>query len=79
MAKTKRWVITTSGDRSLNEIRKSVADSGFKVDQVLSEIGLITGQAADDVAKKVRNISGVADVSPEEPINIGLPDAPVTW
>jgi hypothetical protein len=79
MAKTKRWVITTSGDRSLNEVRKNVVDSGFKVDQVLSEIGLITGHAGDDVAKKVRNISGVADVSPEEPINIGPPDAPVTW
>ena len=79
MAKTKRWVITTSGDRSLNEVRKNVVDSGFKVDQVLNEIGLITGHAEDDVAKKVRNISVVADVSPEEPINIGPPDAPVTW
>lgn len=79
MAKTKRWVITTAGHRSLNEVQKSVVDSGFKVDQVLNEIGLITGHAEEDVAQKVRNISGVVDVSPEEPVNIGPPDAPVTW
>jgi hypothetical protein len=79
MADEKRWVITTSGDQSLSDIRKTVVDSGFKVDQVFSEIGLITGVAEDEVVKKVRSINGVVDVSPEQSVNIGPPDSPVTW
>ena len=79
MAKEKRWVVTTSGDRALSDVRKKLVDAGFKVDRVLSEIGCITGTAEDDVAKKARNVPGVADVSPEDSINIGPPDAPVTW
>ena len=79
MAKKKRWVVTTSGDRSLNDIHKNLVESGFDVDQVLGEIGAITGAAGDEVAKRLRKIPGIADVSPEEPIDIGPPDAPVTW
>jgi hypothetical protein len=78
MAKQKRWIVTTSGDRSLSDVRRNLVESGFTVDQVLGEIGLITGVAEDDVAEKVRKIPGVVDVSAEEPIEIGPPDAPVT-
>ena len=78
MAKQKRWVVTTSGDRSLSDVRKDLVDSGFSVDQVLGAIGLITGVADDDVADKARALAGVADVSPELPTDIGRPDAPVS-
>ena len=79
MPKSKRWVVTTSGDRSLSKVEKDLAGTGFEVDQVLEEIGCITGTAGEDVAEKLREIPGVTDVSPEEPIDIGPPDAPVTW
>ena len=79
MAKEKRWIVTTSGDPSINEVKKKLVENGFKVDQVLGEIGAIIGDAEDDVATKVRDISGVVDVSPEEPIDIGPPGAPETW
>ena len=75
----KRWVVTTSGDQSLSDIQKNVVDSGFKVDQVLEEIGLITGEAEDEVAEKVRQVGGVVDVSPDVPVDIGPPDSPDTW
>jgi hypothetical protein len=80
MSKSKRWVVTTSGDRSLNEVKKNLKKAGFTIDQVLEEIGCITGAASDDVVRGLRAVPGVATVSAEAPpINIGPPDAPVTW
>lgn len=79
MASKTRWVVTTSGDRSLSDVKKELSTAGFAVDQVLDEIGCITGTASDDVANMLRAIPGVADVSPETPIDIGPPDAPETW
>jgi len=78
MAKQKRWVVTTSGNQPLSDVRKNLVESGFTVDQVLGEIGLITGAAEDDVVGRVRKIPGVVDVSPEASIDIGPPDAPIT-
>lgn len=79
MSERKRWVVTASGGRSLSDIEKKLTETGFVVDQVLDEIGCITGAASADVADKLRAIPGVADISPEPPpINIGPPDAPVS-
>ena len=64
----------------MKAVKKDIIPLGFDIDKVLSEIGCITGSAAESVAKKLRNISGIADVSPEGgAIDIGPPDAPVTW
>lgn len=80
MSESKKWVVTTSGERSLSEVKKSLKKAGFTVDQVLDEIGCITGTGSDEVATRLRGLPGVADVSPEAPpVNIGPPDAPVTW
>lgn len=76
MSKGKRWIITASGDRSLTDIKKDLTDSGFAVEQVLDEIGVISGTSNDDV-ERLRKVSGVADVSPDEKVDIGPPDAPV--
>ena len=73
-----RWVVTISGSRSLTDVRKNLAESGFTVEQVLGEIPLIIGVAEDDVAEKARKIPGVIDVSAEEPIDIGPPDADIS-
>jgi len=78
MAKQKRWVVTTSGGRALSDVRNDLVERGFNVDQVLGEIGLITGAAEDDVADMARKVSGVIDVSPEIPTDVGPPDAPVS-
>ena len=72
-------MVTTSGQRPLDEVRAELVEQGFTVEQVLEEIGLITGTATDDVVAKARSIKGVTDASPDHPIDIGPPDAPVTW
>lgn len=77
MAKGKKWIVTTSGDQSLSDVKKKLTESGFTVDQVLDEIGVITGTTSDDVVDRLRSVSGVADVSPDEQVDIGPPDAPV--
>ena len=79
MAKSKRWVVTTSGDRPLSDVTKDLAESGFAVGEVLDEIGCVTGAGDDKIAEKLRAIPGVADVAPEDVIDIGPPDAAVTW
>jgi hypothetical protein len=79
MPQPRTWIVTTSGDRPLGEIANDLKRTGFSIGQVLSEIGAITGSASDDVVAKLRAIPGVADVSPDTPIDIGPPDAPITW
>ncbi|PYP86430.1 MAG: hypothetical protein DMF61_13170 [Blastocatellia bacterium AA13] len=78
MPEKKHWIITASGDRSLRDLKKKLTESGFTVDQELEEIGIITGTADDRIAEKVRLIPGIADVSPDIPVEIGPPDA-ATW
>ena len=80
MATSKRWIITTSDQHALPDITQQLSAAGFKVEQVLAAIGSITGVGPDSAAERARAIPGVADVSPEgPPINIGPPDAPITW
>jgi phage replication-related protein YjqB (UPF0714/DUF867 family) len=77
--KTQNWIVTTSGDRPTKEVAKDLKAAGFSVGQVLDEIGTITGEADDNAVEKVRAIRGVVDVSRDTDIDIGPPDAPVTW
>ena len=79
MDKSKKWIVTTSGDRPLSDIRKDLTSEGFAIVQVLDEIGCIIGNASDATATRLRTVSGVADVSPNAPINIGPPDKNETW
>jgi hypothetical protein len=75
MAKGKKWIVTTSGNRSLSEIKKELTKAGFGVESVLEDIGVITGTTND--AERLRSISGVSDVSPDQEVDIGPPDAPI--
>lgn len=79
MADAKKWIVTTGGERSISEITKDLTKNGFNIGDVYDEIGSVSGTADEDVAERLRKIPGVSDVSPEEPIDIGPPDAPVTW
>lgn len=77
MAEKKKLIVTTSGDRPLSAIKKDLTKMGFAVGQVLKEIGVITGTASAAAVEKLRAIPGVDDISPDEAVDIGPPDAPV--
>lgn len=75
--KGKKFIVTTSGERPLSEIKKKLTESGFAVDQVLDEIGIITGTSSDEDVKRLRSVKGVSDVSPDQIVDIGPPDADI--
>ena len=77
MTKSRRWIVTTTGKGSLEDVKKNLTKSGFSVDKVLDEIGVITGTSNDDDVERFRSVDGVADVSPDEDVDIGPPDAPI--
>jgi len=79
MSTTKKWVVTLSNEKSVRELSRKLTETGFDVDQVLDQIGCITGSGSDEVAQKIRKISGVADVSPESTIQLPPSDESVTW
>jgi hypothetical protein len=79
MPSKKGWIVTISGDRPIEEVEKDLAKAGFSVGQVLKEVGSITGVGDDNLESKLRAIRGVADVTPDTPIDIGPPGSPNTW
>lgn len=79
MAEQQRWVVTLSSHRPLADLRADLAGAGFSVEQELAELGVVTGSCDEKVAGKLRALPGVADVSPDTPIDIGPPGAAPTW
>ena len=75
----KEWIVTTSGDRPLSDVAKDLKKHGFKVSNVLDEIGMITGDAEEHVVAKARKVKGVSDVSASGTIDVGPPGSKKTW
>ena len=71
-------VITTSGDRSIHDVANDLRAAGLEVDQVLEFTGTVTGSGHPQIAERLRSVPGVADVSPDHPIDIGPPGAPIS-
>lgn len=68
------WIVTTSADRPLTAVATDLTAAGFRVDQTLEEIGVIIGRAERRILPVIRAITGVSDVAPNEPVDIGPPD-----
>jgi small ligand-binding sensory domain FIST len=79
VAESKRWCITTSGEREPSAIAADLADRGLSVEQVLDQVPVIIGVAPDDVRARLQQVPGVVDVQPDQAIDVGPPDAPNTW
>jgi hypothetical protein len=71
-------VITLSGDRPAGEVTAELEAAGLKIDQVLSEVGVITGSAPAAATARLRQVNGVADVSPDHAVDVGPPGSPVS-
>ncbi len=77
--KNKRWIVTTSADRAISDIAKDLERAGFVVEHVNDVIQSISGEAPDNRVDALRAVSGVVDVSPDQPIDIGPPGSKDTW
>jgi hypothetical protein len=79
MANKKTWIVTTSGDRSIQDIGKELADAGLTDIKILTEVGIITGSADETIKKQLHKVRGVKDISPDISIDIGPPNSRETW
>ncbi|MBL8750112.1 MAG: hypothetical protein JNK78_13185 [Planctomycetes bacterium] len=70
-----RWIVTTDDSRPIGQVATELRRLGFRVENVMSAIGSITGQASPAVAASARHVAGVTDVEPDAPIDIGPPEA----
>jgi hypothetical protein len=73
----KEWVVTLAPGTPPARARDALAKAGLQIDQVLEEIGVITGRGAAGIGGALREVKGVADVAEQPGIDIGPPDAPV--
>jgi hypothetical protein len=72
--KNESLVVTLSGKRGIHDVTRDLKASGFKVDQVMDAIGVVTGSAPSSHVEKLRKVAGVQDVSAEHaPFDIGPP------
>jgi hypothetical protein len=71
-------IVTLTGDRPIDEVTDDLKAAGLTVDQVLTSTGIVTGSAPPDAATQLRKVRGVADVSPDHPVDIGPPGAPIS-
>jgi len=67
------WVITLSGSRPIELVVEDAKQAGLTIRRVLHEIGTIVGDGSEEIASRIRNTKGVADVSIDRPIGIVPP------
>ncbi len=79
MASNLKWTVTLSQSAALAQVEHDLRQAGFEIESVLGEIGVITGSAASEVAEKVADLPGVADITREGRIDIGPPGSGDTW
>ena len=80
MAEKKTWIVLTSGEEPLQNISHQLKQTGFTVDSVLDAIGQIVVKGSAEMKNEGLKIKGVAGIVPShEDINIGPPDADITW
>ncbi len=79
MSKQPRWIVTTDGSRPIQEVVGALERAGFAVQDVLAEIGSITGAASEQTIARARLVRGVIDVSPDQPIDLGPPGPDPAW
>ena len=67
-------IITATGDRPVADLAADLRKAGLAVASVLPEIGVVTGQYTSVQATGLRKVAGVADMSPDAPVNPRPPD-----
>jgi hypothetical protein len=71
----KRITVTVSGDP--NAVAEQLRAAGMNVEQILSEVGIITGSAAADQLAALANVPGVVSVEAEQGFQLPPPDAEI--
>ncbi len=75
MSSQPEWIVTLAPGSTPAAVARALRQAGFQVEQVLGEIGCITGRASAAVAEAARRVPGVDDVAGSGPVDIGPPGA----
>jgi hypothetical protein len=80
MAKSEKrsLIVTVSKDHDVKDIVPHLKKAGLEVEGVLEAIGVVTGHASAKSVAALRKVRGVADVSSDQKVDIGPPDAPIS-
>lgn len=49
----------------LDKISKNLTDAGLEIDQTLDTVGIVSGNAAPEVAERIKQIDGITHVRQE--------------
>jgi hypothetical protein len=75
MSSEPQWIVTLASGSAPAVVARALRQAGFQVEQVLDEIGCVTGRASAAVADAVRRVPAVADVAGSGPVDVGPPGA----
>lgn len=73
MSSDPEWIVTLAPGAAPATVARALRQAGFRVEQVLGEVGCITGRASAAVADAARRVPGVGDVAASGPVDIGPP------
>ena len=73
MRKPNTWVITTSGQPPLAEVRRTVLQVGGALQSSLDELGVLLVQGSATQAAAWRKLAGVVAVEAEQAVDVGPP------
>lgn len=79
MHKPTLWLVTTRGDRPLEEVAAELRRLGFGDLELLEAIGCLTGSASKAAAAAARRLPGIVDVAPDHPVDLDPQKHGPTW
>jgi hypothetical protein len=72
------WIVTVDAEAPVDEIRRAIELTGFKIQKFLLPAAIFVVYGAEDQAEKARRIHGVIAVEADLEFDVGPPDASIS-
>ncbi len=73
------WLVTLAPGARIDQVATALSAAGLSVTSSLEAVGVIVGTAPKRALPALRKVKGVANVSPDREVSVGLPDDPESW
>ena len=73
------WLVTLAKGAPMAEVTAALTAAGLSVTSAFDAVGVIVGTAPRGVVPALRRVKGVANVSPDRAVSVGLPGDPDAW
>lgn len=73
------WLVTLDAGARMAQVLAALTAAGFSVTSTLDAVGVVVGTAPKSLVPALRKVKGVANISPDREVSVGLPDDPETW